>query len=71
MSQLAYGGGADEDVETMMNFAAEGGPDDAGEDWVATHTSKGKSHTPPRVFGESKANFQLILSYLLLTLIPI
>jgi hypothetical protein len=42
VSQLAYGGNGDEDVEIMMSFAVEGGTSDGGEeDWVATHTSKG------------------------------
>ncbi|KAI5478313.1 autophagy-related protein 3 [Pseudohyphozyma bogoriensis] len=40
VSQLAYGGGADEDQETLMSFAAGAGDGDGdGEDWVATHTN--------------------------------
>lgn len=43
MSQLAYGGDGKEDEETMISFAAEDGVmEEAEEDWVATHTSKGE-----------------------------
>lgn len=43
VSQLAYGNGVDEDAETLMSFALDGAEtgDSDGEDWVATHTSKG------------------------------
>lgn len=49
VSQLAYGGGGDEDAETMMSFALDGANDGEGEDWVATHTSKGE-HDPALTF---------------------
>ena len=41
---MAYGsGGGDDDMETMLSFAAEGldAGDEDGEEWVATHTSTG------------------------------
>lgn len=43
VSQLAYANGVDEDAETLMSFALEGAGagDSDGEEWVATHTSKG------------------------------
>lgn len=48
MSQLAYGGDGDEDSETLMSFALDSAAagDSDGEDWVATHTSKGAPNRP-------------------------
>jgi ubiquitin-like-conjugating enzyme ATG3 len=63
VSQLAYGGGGDEDAETLMNFAAEeGGAGEDGDDWVATHTSKGEPPRRPRTWA-TRALLILIICF--------